>query len=281
MATYQYRVVEGWGRGPEGKEMGGVVPDVAVDSQDRVYVTLREPAGILVYDSEGRFLGAWGDDVLSNPHNIWIDPADRIYCADVADHTVRIFSTDGEVLQTLGMPGQTGSPGEPFNMPTKAMAAPSGEIFVSDGYGQHRVHRFSAKGERMLSWGEEGTGPGQFALPHDLCIDPRDRVLVSDRTNHRIQLFDFDGNFLEEWTDIQSPNNIHIDADHIVYIAEAPHRVSIFDLEGTLLARWGEEGSGPGQFIDPAHGICVDSRGDIYVTEVPYQPNRLQKFTRI
>ena len=106
-------------------------------------------------------------------------------------------------------------------------------------------------------------------------------MLVSDRENHRIQLFDFDGNFLEEWTDIRSPNNIHIDADHIVYIAESPQRVSIFDLDGALLARWGEEGSDPGQFIDPAHGICVDSRGDIYVTEVPRLPNRLQKFARI
>ena len=161
MATYQYRVVEGWGRGPEGKEMGGVVPDVAVDSQDRVYVTLREPAGILIYDSEGRFLGVWGDDVLLNPHNIWIDPADRIYCADVADHTVRIFSTDGEVLQTLGMPGQTGAPGEPFNMPTKAMAAPSGEIFVSDGYGQHRVHRFFSerRTDSFLGRGRHGPRP--------------------------------------------------------------------------------------------------------------------------
>ena len=82
-------------------------------------------------------------------------------------------------------------------------------------------------------------------------------MLVSDRTNHRIQLFDFDGNFIEEWTDIQSPNNIHIDADHIVYIAEAPHRVSIFDLEGTLLARWGEEGSAPGGSLSILHTASV------------------------
>ncbi|MCZ6636478.1 MAG: peptidyl-alpha-hydroxyglycine alpha-amidating lyase family protein [bacterium] len=281
MATYKYRVIEEWGRGSEGREIGGVVPDVAVDSQGRVYVTRRDPAAILVYDSGGRFLTVWGDDILTNPHSLWIDPADQIYCADVDDHTVRIFSTGGEVLQTLGTPDQIGTPGLPFNRPTKAMAAPSGEIFVSDGYGQHRVHRFSPDGERILSWGEEGTGPGQFALPHDLWVDRRNRVLVTDRTNHRIQLFDFDGNFLEAWTDIRSPNDIHIDADDIVYVAEAPHRISLFNLDGVLLSRWGDEGTAPGQFIDAPHGICVDSHGDIYITEVPWQPNRLQKFTRI
>ncbi len=241
---------------------------------------MRDPPAILVYDCEGRYLTSFGEIVLSNPHNVWIDPANRLFCADVEDHTVRIFDTKGELLQTLGSPNETGAPGEPFNKPTKAMAAPSGAVFVSDGYGQHRVHRFSPDGELQLSWGEEGTGPGQFALPHDVWVDPRDRVMVTDRENDRIQLFDVEGRFLEAWTDVESPNDIHIDENGIVYVAEAPRRVSLFDLDGRLLARWGEEGDGPGQYVDHPHGICVDSHGDIYVTEVPWQPDRLQKFTR-
>ena len=261
--------------------MGGVVPDVAVDSEDRVYVTRREPPAIVVYDRDGRFLATLGENILTNPHNIWIDSGDHLYVADTDDHTIRLFSTDGEVLRTWGTPNETGAPGLPFNRPTKAMAAPSGQVFVSDGYGQHRVHRFSPDGDLELSWGEEGTGPGQFALPHDLWIDPRNRIMVTDRENHRIQLFDVDGNFLEEWTDIESPNNIHIDENNIIYVAESPRRISLFDLDGNLLARFGEEEEGPGQYVDHPHGICVDSRGDIYVTEVPWQPDRLQKFTRV
>jgi sugar lactone lactonase YvrE len=278
--SYSYRVVEGWGLGSGGRPMGGVVPDVATDSEDRVYVTRREPPGILVYDSEGRYLSTLAEDILTNPHNIWIDPKNHLYVADTDDHTIRIFDTNGDILQTLGTPNVTGEPGYPFNRPTKAMRAPSGEIFVSDGYGQHRVHRFSQDGEYQLSWGEEGTGPAQFALPHDLWIDPRNRVMVTDRENHRIQFFDFDGHFLEEWTNTESPNNIHIDENEIVYVAESSRRLSLFDLDGNVLARWGEEGHGSGQFLDFPHGICVDSHGDIYVAEVPYQSDRLQKFTR-
>ena len=278
--TYQFEVVEGWGFGPDGKVMGGIVPDVAVDSQDRVYITRREPPAILVYDREGRYLSTFGDETLSNPHNIWIDPDDRVFVADTDDHTIRIFTIDGKLITTLGTENQTGEPGQPFNRPTKAMAAPSGQIFVSDGYGQHRVHRFSADGEHEHSWGEEGEGPGQFALPHDLWVDPRERVLVTDRTNNRIQLFDYDGNYLEEWTDILSPNNMDIYED-VIYVAEAPARVSMFDLDGNLVGRWGEEGEGPGQFADPAHGMCVDSHGDVYVGEVPFKPDRIQKFTRV
>ena len=278
--TYQFEVVEGWGFGSDGKPMGGVVPDADVDSSDNVFIARREPPAILVYDRDGRYLRTFGEDVLSNPHNIWIDDDDRVFVADTDDHTIRIFGPDDTLLDTWGTPDQTGEPGQPFNRPTKAMGAPSGHVFVSDGYGQHRIHRYSADGEHQLSWGEEGTGPSQFALPHDLWIDPRERVLVSDRTNHRIQLFDLEGTYLEEWTDIQSPNNFGIYED-IIYVAEAPARVSMFDLDGNLVGRWGEQGEGPGQFADPAHGMCVDSHGDVYVGEVPWKPDRIQKFTRV
>ncbi len=278
--NYKYRVVKGWGQGPEGKEFGGVITDAATDSQDRVYLARRHTPAILVYDREGSFLTSWGENVLSNPHSLWIDENDCIYCCDTEDHTVRKFNTDGQVLQTLGTPHQTGSPGMPFNRPTSAMVASSGDIFVSDGYGQRRVHRFSPEGELLLSWGEEGTGPGQFVLPHGLWVDSRNRVLVTDRENNRIQLFDFEGKFIEEWTDILRPNFIFIDRNEIIYVTEAPHRISLFNLDGELLARWGEAGSEPGQFAEFPHCLCVDAHGDIYVSEVPKLPNRLQKFTR-
>ena len=279
--SFNYKVVEGWGQGPEGRAFGGVTPAVATDSHDRVYVARREPAAILVYDREGRFLTAWGEGLLKSPHSVWFDERDHLYVVDVKDHTVRRFDSDGRVLQTLGTPGQVGAPGEPFNRPTWAVLAPGGDLYVSDGYGQFRVHRFSADGTLQHSWGEEGAGPGQFALPHCLRVDSRGRVLVLDRENRRLQIFDAEGVYLDEWPDLDGPNDLYIDRDDNVFIAEGNYRISVFNLDGRLLARWGEQGEGPGQFADHPHGLWLDSRGDLYVAEVPFLDNRLQKFTRV
>src|SRR5512135_2213703 len=115
---YQYRVVSGWGRGPNGREFGGVVPAVATDSRERVYITRRKPPAVLVYDREGRFLTDWGADVFKNPHGIWISPEDDVYVTDVDDHTVRQFTTAGKLVTTWGTPDHPGAPGMPFNRPT-------------------------------------------------------------------------------------------------------------------------------------------------------------------
>jgi len=280
--NFRYRVVEGWGQGPEGRAFGGVVPAVAVDAHDRVYIARRKPPAILVYSREGHFLAAWGEDVLQSPHSVWISGQGQVYVADVEDHTVRVFTTAGELLLTLGTPGQVGPPGQPFNRPTWAALSLTGELFVSDGYGQHRVHRFAPDGSLLRSWGEPGSGPGQFTLPHGIRVDPQGRVLVLDReTNHRLQIFAAEGTFLGAWTDLQGPNDLYIDPEGHVYIAEGAHRLSIFNLEGKLLARWGEQGEAPGQFADSPHGVWVDAHGDLYVAEVPRLDNRLQKFERI
>ena len=150
---------------------------------------------------------------------------------------------------------------------------------MSDGYGQYRVHRFAPDGGLRRSWGEQGDGPGQFALPHSLVVDRRGRVLVADRENHRVQIFDGDGTFLEQWTDLRQPMDLFIDADDHIYVAEAQQRISVYSLDGELLSRWGEKGTAPGQFSDSPHGLCVDSHGDLYVCEVISQ-GRLQKFAR-
>jgi len=168
----------------------------------------------------------------------------------------------------------------PFNQPTWAKQSPSGETYVSDGYGQYRVHRFAANGKLLTSWGEQGNGPGQFALPHSVVTDSRGRVLVADRENHRVQIFDGDGKFLDQWTDLLQPMDLFIDADDTVYVAEAQQRISVYSLDGELLSRWGEKGPAPGQFSDSPHGLCVDSRGDLYVCEVISQ-GRMQKFALV
>jgi DNA-binding beta-propeller fold protein YncE len=242
----------------------------------------REPPAILVYDRQGRFLAEWGGEILHSPHSIWISPQDQVYIADMDDHTVRLFTASGQLERTWGTDGQAGAPGMPFNKPTWAVLSPAGELFVSDGYGQHRVHRFAADGTLLRSWGEKGAGPGQFGLPHGIRIDPRGRVLLLDREpNHRIQLFDIEGGFLNEWTGLSAPNDAFIDRNHNIYVAEGGHRISVFNLDGALLARWGEKGDAPGQFASGPHGVWVDGQGDLYVTEVPHLPDRVQKFERI
>jgi sugar lactone lactonase YvrE len=277
---FQYEVIPDWGRGPEVLAFG-LVSGVACDSQDRVYVFIRLPQPeVLVFDADGRLRDRWGGDLFTKPHGIWISPDDHVYLTDTADHTVRKTTPDGSVVMTLGTPGQPGAPGMPFNQPTRAVESPSGDLFVSDGYGQNRAHRLTAAGERVLSWGETGKGPGQFELPHDITVDRHERVYILDRPNGRCQLFSPRGEFQGEWGGFLAPNDLFIAPDDTVYVAEGGQRMSMLSRAGGLLARWGEKGTGPGQFSDSPHGIWVDSRGDLYVSEVIAE-NRLQKFVRV
>ena len=275
--AYKYEVIEGWGMIPQ----LGLVSGVACDSNDRVYVYNRSPIpAMLVFDPDGTFVAEWGKDIFKKPHGIWISPDDEIYTTDTIDHTVRKFSLDGKLLQTFGTVDQPGTPGTPFNQPTRAVLSASGEMYVSDGYGQSRVHRMTPEGDVIVSWGAPGTGPGEFNLPHDVTVDKKDRVYILDRGNLRCQIFNNEGEFLTEWTDLGSPNDLFIDADEIIHIAEARQSICIMTLDGEIIGRWGEKGTNPGQFSDSPHGIWIDSNGDIYVSEVIAE-RRFQKFVRI
>ena len=278
--THQYTVQEDWWTLPAGWEFGWV-PAVAVDSQDRVYVYSRSEHPMVVFDREGNFINSWGDDILKDAHGIFIDADDNIYCTERDTHVVRKFTADGELLMTLGTPDEPGAEGEPFNKPTDFALGPDGEMYISDGYGNARVHKYSPDGELIKSWGQPGTGPGEFDLPHCVRVDPRNRLMVADRENNRIQFFTLDGAYIEEWGDLLQPDTIYIDAEDIVYIAELGQRISIMTLDGDVISRWGSEPGStvPGEFLACPHGIWLDSRGDIYVGEVQADA-RLQKFIR-
>jgi DNA-binding beta-propeller fold protein YncE len=177
--------------------------------------------------------------------------------------------------------------GPPFHYPTNLALSPDGAIYISDGYGNARIHKFTPDGRLLLSWGEPGSAAGQFHLPHGIAIDRQGTVYVADRENSRIQLFSPDGKFLSEWTDVARPCQVFINGAGSIYVAElgfragmwpgtsAPSadapggRVSIFNQRGELKARWGggRNPCSPGDFFAP-HCIWVDSRGDIYVGEV-------------
>jgi sugar lactone lactonase YvrE len=191
------------------------------------------------------------------------------------------FTAEGELLQTIGEKGHrsdTGVPeddfssaawkkvthgGGPFNLPTDIAFAADGSMFMSDGYGNARVHKFSADAQHLFSWGEPGKAPGQFNLPHGVWVDRRGRLLVADRENDRVQIFDLNGKLLDIWhTELIGPAFFYVDEDDIVYVAE--HNggmVSILTLDGERLARWGDP------IHRSCHGIWGDSRGDIYVVQ--------------
>ena len=277
--AFTYTVDKYWGRGPDGLPEFGMVSGVAGDSLDRVYLFIRTPvAEVLVFQPDGTLLSRWGRGSFVEPHMLFISPRDEVYATDIAAHTVTRWTLDGNLLQTWGTPGTPGAPGMPFNSPTRASLAADGEMYVSDGYGQFRVHRFGADGTLKQSWGEQGSGPGQFALPHDVWVDPRGRVLVCDRENARVEIFTRDGTYSGEWPGLANPMQIFI-RDDILYLAESNQRVSIMTLDGEVLARWGSKGEGQDQFTNAPHSIWADSRGDIYVSEV-VQPNNIQKYTR-
>lgn len=297
--AFQYRVVPDWPRWPDDWNVVEVV-GVATDSQDRVFVMARGEHPITVFDREGQFLGSWGEGLFARPHGITVAPDDTVFCTDDFGHTVRQFTSDGTLLLTLGTPGQpsdTGATsldyrtirraGPPFHYPTNVAIAPSGDLFISDGYGNARVHRFSPDGRLVQSWGEPGSGPGQFHIPHGIAIDRQGTVYVADRENSRLQLFSPIGEFLLEWPEIARPCDVMIDDAGNVFVAEVGYRagmwpgteppypgatggrVSIFDANGRLLARWGggDHPCDPGDFYAP-HDIWFDSRGDLYVSEV-------------
>jgi DNA-binding beta-propeller fold protein YncE len=304
------QLVPGWERLPSGLSHPDV-SDVAVDARDRVYVLTRSERPVLVYERDGTFVEAWGEGVFHSPHGITIGPDGLVYCVDNGDHTVRKFTLDGTLLLTIGTPGvlsDTGYDGDPqsvarsaapFHRPTQACVLSTGVVYVTDGYGNARVHRFSSAGVLEASWGEPGSGPGQFRLPHGLAATPDERrLLVCDRENDRIQVFDLEGAFVAAWPGFARPTAVAVSSDGLVFVAElgrpgiAPSRCAVRTLDGRPVAHWGggSRPEAPGSFF-AAHGIALDSRDDVYVAEVswaaggkdgrvPTTCHTLQKFTR-
>jgi DNA-binding beta-propeller fold protein YncE len=267
---YSYEVIPDFFKLPEGQSFG-LVSRVAADSHDRIYVFQRKDPPVVVFSREGKYLGAWGSGAVRDPHGLKIVD-DIVYTTDRADSVAKSFTLDGGILLELGERGvhsDTGCVGSPwlalraagpFNHPTEMMAHPNGDIYVTDGYRNARVHRFTRDGRLVTSWGTPGKGKGEFHLPHSIAIDSEGKLYVADRSNKRVQIFSPEGDFLGMWTGMGGPNDITRGRDGTFYIAEQedgdkPAYVCVRDANGTVLARMESR---------HVHGVGVDSRGDIY-----------------
>lgn len=260
---------------------------VAVDSEDNVYVFNRGKWPVMVFDRAGNFLSEWGAGEFDRPHGIRTDAEDNLYMADDIAHMIEKRTREGKLLMRLGERGKAAAwqQGEPFNRPTDIAVHPkTGDLFITDGYGNSRVHRYNKAGKHIKSWGEPGSRPGQFSLPHNICMVGDDMVAVCDRENFRLQVFTLDGEFVRQ---VQSHRPIAIyagrSADSNIYVAEAGAPavqagvkrlglcVVIYDNDFNEVGRFGNElgGEGADQFLAP-HGMAVDSEGSVYVAEVSY-----------
>jgi DNA-binding beta-propeller fold protein YncE len=280
---YTYELIENWGKLPAGDTFG-MVSAIATDSQDRVFAFQRKEPPMLIFDRDGNLTDSWGNGSFEFAHGIHIAD-DVVYVTDRNTSVCIMYTLDGKPIQMLGRHGvhsDTGceNPGDlvpraagPFNYPAELVPSPSGDLYVADGYRNSRVHRFSNDGQLKKSWGVPGkSGPNEFHLPHSLLIDG-DNVVVCDRENDRIQVFDLDGDFKEIWDDIQRPMDISMDTDGNYMVSEGQRdnsaRISILDKKGGVLSRFECRGSG--------HGSWIDSRGDIYLAGIP---DAIDKYVR-
>lgn len=285
--AFRYRVVENWAKLPPGWELKDVAA-VATDKQDRVYIFCRGEHPMIVFDRDGNFLRSWGEGLFKRAHGLHMGPDESLYCTDDGDHTMRKCTLEGKVLLELGMAGKPAPymSGQPFHRCTHTALSPQGDIYVTDGYGNSCIHKYSPNGKLIKTWGQPGANPGQFNIVHNICADGEGWLYVADRENHRVQVFDGNGKYEAQWNNLHRPCGLFMDAspNPLCYIGElgprAPvnrdmpnigPRITVTNTSGQVVARFGDNGTGlkPAQFIAP-HGMAVDRRGDIYVGEVSY-----------
>ena len=301
-ASPAYRVVHGWPSLPAG-EILGQATGVGIDSKQNVWVFHRagrewsdpmpadpiEQPTVAVFDGRsGKMVRAWGAATFIMPHGLTVDSRDNVWLTDVGTHQVFKYSPDGRLLLTLGERRVSGSDRAHFNLPTDVAVLPNGSFYVSDGYENSRIVKFSADGHYQFEWGKKGSGPGEFDLPHGIALDARGRVYVADRSNARVQVFSPSGKFIQQWkTDrLGRPYSVAIAAANRAIIVDGgdqpekgPDRSGaiVVDLRGKLLNRFGRFGNQDGQFR-LAHDVAVDRDGTVYVVDAWGQ--RVQKFIR-
>jgi DNA-binding beta-propeller fold protein YncE len=299
-----YEVDPDWPRRPDSMPWGRT-PGVAVDGKDQVWVFTRADPPVQVYTADGKFVRAWGEGMIGRnasgigSHHIQIDSRGMIWLADVRDHVVLQATPEGKILRTLGTRGEPGCDETHLDRPTDMAVTPDGQVFVSDGYGNARIVHFDAEGRFVKAWGKLGTGPGEFSLPHAIALDSQGRLYVADRNNARVQVFDQTGKFLDQWQNLIVPWGFWVTPDDQICVCGSspmpwretdgslgcPPKDQLFmkfDTSGRVLELWtvpkGSDGEEKPGELNWVHGIALDSKGNIYATDII--GSRVQKFVK-
>jgi len=225
-----YRTIENWAKLPDGRSWGSTSA-VDIDRDGRsVWVAERCGANscagkaddsVLHFDASGKLIKSFGSGMFLFPHGIAIDKDDNVWITDGQSangkgFTVVKFSPDGKVLMTLDYS---------FNQPNDVVIARNGDIFVAEGHtpmmGSAQILKFNKDGKFLMKWGKHGSGPAEFEVPHALAFDSRGRLFVGDRANNRIQIFDQDGKFLDQWKQFSRPSGMYIDKNDILYVTDS------------------------------------------------------------
>ena len=271
-----YKVDPGWPTLPPGWNFGEVA-GVAADAKGHVFVFHRGEHPIMEFTPEGRLVRSWGEGLFIRPHAIRVDPEGNIWTVDNDTHQVLKMDPSGRIRMVVGRRGQSGETEETFNRPTDVAFAANGDFYVSDGYVNSRVVRFSKEGRYITAWGKKGDGEGEFNLPHSVAVDRQGRVYVGDRENYRLQVFDANGKFLTQWKHVGSPWGLDMQPDQTLFIADGHNdRILKVTLEGKVLGAFGKNGRMPGE-LNFVHHLGVDSVGNIFASEIKNQ--RVQKFS--
>ncbi len=270
-----YELVPDWPKLPLGVNLLET-PGVAVGPRQQVYIFHRGAQPIIEVGREGRFVRSMGEGLFEAAHGLKVDPEGNLWVTDRSLHIVLKLSPKGRVLMVMGRRGQSGEGDDTFNGPTDVAFAPNGDFYVADGYGNSRVAKFAKDGSFLTAWGKKGDGPGEFNLPHAVAVDAQGRVYVGDRENYRVQIFDADGRFLDQWKHAGSPWGLHITPKQEIFLADGHNnRVLKLDIEGRVLGSLGKKGKLPGEF-NFAHHLALDLLGNLYVAEIKNW--RVQKF---
>lgn len=297
-----YEVDPAWPQKPNGFQWAAM-PGIAVDDKDQIWIFTRSTPPIQVYTPEGKLVRAWGDKTIGSAHHIKIDHEGNVWVADIGFHIIRKFNPYGEILLTIGTPGVPGEDETHMDKPTDMAIAPNGDVFVSDGYGNNRVVHFDATGKFIKAWGQMGTGPDQFSLPHAIAMDSAGRLYVADRNNVRVQVYNQEGKLLDSWSDVIVPWGFWVTPKDEVWVCgsspmpwredpaypgaplSCPPRdqlVMKFDTSGRVRQLWtipkGEDGKEKPGDVNWLHAVALDSKGNMYLGDIIGK--RAQKFVR-
>ena len=299
----KYELINGWLQFPKDFHMGQVA-GVSVDKNQNIVFfqrTGRKWTGpfpdslissntIFIVDKEtGKVLNSWGANLFIMPHGLTVDNDNNIWVTDVALQQVFKFNHEGQLLMKLGVAKTPGDDSAHFNLPTDVAVARDGSFYVSDGYENSRIVKFSNEGNYLFDWGKRGTGPGEFNIPHSISLDSHGNVYVADRENNRIQKFDGNGKFLKEWKNDEATSLFALSvsqADNIFAVDDLYVNDSLpmgddvlqFDVNLDLQMRFGRNDSSIDGY-SLYHDIAVDNKENIYVADVAR--SRVEKFKKM